>query len=532
MSAPQENKKHFLDKSTFIALLFIFTSWFLWERYMRSKYPPPEKEKVVHTTEINKASPKKKEITPQKRKKPSRKEQTFVIENKNLKLTFSSKGMGLKNVDVKGFYNRKKEPVQFKYTKKALLFSIQDLQDPNDFQIQQKGNQIQGVGYINGVQTKVLVEVQNYFVDYSIDFNGKPPVFHIQTTSVPKKGASGFIDRFLSGADRGLSLYTQDNAEEEERAYYLPEEKISLSVPQLEAMGLGDPYFGQAFLNNSKILPTLHLKGDDQLWVVDIKYTPPKIGNLSSLKYKIFFGPKSIDLLKQGKPSLSNWINYGFFRPLCNFILVFLKKAYELTTNWGIAIIILTLFVRLLLLPLNITAYRSMRVMKRIQPQIKEIRKRLKKDPRKMNEEVLSLMKREKASPFGGILPIFIQFPVFFALYRVLSESFELYQSPFIFWIQDLSIKDPYYILPILMGGSMYLQQKMTPTNMEPAQEKILRFLPIIFTLFMINLPSGLTLYIFVSTAFGLIQQYYFSKEDKKIQEPEDKKTQTLKKEG
>ena len=150
--------------------------------------------------------------------------------------------------------------------------------------------------------------------------------------------------------------------------------------------------------------------------------------------------------------------------------------------------------------------------MQAIQPTLKAVREKYKDDPVRMNQEVMGIMKQEKVNPAGGCLPMLLQFPIFIALYRVLSESIDLYKAPFGLWITDLSLKDPYYVLPILMGISMFLQQKITPSTMDPQQQKVMAFMPIVFSLLMISLPSGLTLYIFVSTIFGVIQQQLFMK--------------------
>ncbi|HEY8270445.1 MAG TPA: membrane protein insertase YidC, partial [Pseudobdellovibrionaceae bacterium] len=140
-----------------------------------------------------------------------------------------------------------------------------------------------------------------------------------------------------------------------------------------------------------------------------------------------------------------------------------------------------------------------------------------KDDPMALNRETMAVMKEHKANPIGGCLPMLLQIPVFFALYRVIGSSIELYHSPFFGWITDLSAPDKFFVLPILMGGTMFLQQKMTPTTMDPAQAKIMAFLPLVFTLFMLQLPSGLTLYMTVSAIFGIVQQYIFLKDSKKV---------------
>ena len=280
-------------------------------------------------------------------------------------------------------------------------------------------------------------------------------------------------------------------------------------------IGLGKRYFGQAFVNQSDIIPSLSFMAKPSLWVANINYDLSSFHNVSQIKYRVFFGPKLNTILQTVDKDLSFWIDFGFLRALANWILKFLQFGFSVTGNWGLSIILLTLFIRLLLFPLNFYSYQSMKIMKKIQPEMQAIRKKYKSDAKQMNAEILALMRQNNAKPLGGCLPMLLQFPIFFALYRVLGESFELYQAPFVLWVQDLSAKDPFYIIPVLMGAAMYVQQKMTPMNVDPAQEKILKFLPIIFTFFMINLPSGLTLYILISTLFGLIQQYYFTKSSK-----------------
>jgi YidC/Oxa1 family membrane protein insertase len=188
--------------------------------------------------------------------------------------------------------------------------------------------------------------------------------------------------------------------------------------------------------------------------------------------------------------------------------LVYIMKAFHsMVDNWGLAIIFLTLLVRLCVLPFNLMSMRSMKAMQKIQPKLTALREKYKEDPMTLNRETMSLMKENGANPLGGCLPMLIQIPIFFALYRVIGSSIELYQSPFFGWITDLSSHDIYYVLPVLMGITMFVQQKLTPSTMDPTQAKIMMFLPLVFSLFMLQLPSGLTLYMFVSTLFGAVQQ-------------------------
>jgi len=173
-------------------------------------------------------------------------------------------------------------------------------------------------------------------------------------------------------------------------------------------------------------------------------------------------------------------------------------------------------------MPFNAYSFKSMKAMQRIQPEMNRIKERYKDKPAdqklQMNQEIMALMKANKASPLGGCLPTLLQLPPFFALYQVLGQSIELYRQPFIFWIHDLSAADPFYVLPVMMGATMFVQQRITPTPMDPQQAKVMMFMPLIFATFMLQLPSGLTLYIFVSTLFGIIQQYIFLRDKSTLQ--------------
>ncbi|MFN8369987.1 MAG: membrane protein insertase YidC [Bacteriovoracaceae bacterium] len=186
-----------------------------------------------------------------------------------------------------------------------------------------------------------------------------------------------------------------------------------------------------------------------------------------------------------------------------------LQFFYKHFPNYGLAIILLTIFVRLLTFPLQYKSFKSMKKMQVLQPELAKLREKYKADPQKMQKETMDLFKRAGANPLGGCLPMLLQMPIFFAFYTVLSNAIELVGAPFYFWLHDLSNKDPFYVLPVLMTGSMFLQQKMTPTpTTDPMQQKVMMFMPLIFGFIMKDMPSGLSLYIFVSTLFGILQQW------------------------
>jgi YidC/Oxa1 family membrane protein insertase len=169
-------------------------------------------------------------------------------------------------------------------------------------------------------------------------------------------------------------------------------------------------------------------------------------------------------------------------------------------------------------LPFNVYSYKSMKAMQVIQPKIQALRERYKDDQQKQQQEMMALMRENKVNPLGGCLPVLLQFPIFIALYQVLGNSIELYQAPFGLWIHDLSLKDPFYILPVLMGVTMFIQQKITPNTMDPAQARIMLMMPLIFTFFMVTLPSGLTLYMWIGAVFSVLQQLWFMREKKPVQ--------------
>ena len=213
-------------------------------------------------------------------------------------------------------------------------------------------------------------------------------------------------------------------------------------------------------------------------------------------------------------------IEYGFFTFIAHPVFLFLKYIYDIVGNWGWSIIIITLIIRFILYPLTYKGMVSMNKLKALAPKISELKVKHEGDPQKMNAKMMELYKKHGANPMGGCLPMLMQIPVFFAIYRVLLNSVELKDAPWIGWIKDLSLMDPYFILPVLMSASMFWQQSITPTNFtDPMQEKIMKFLPLIFMFFFLTFPAGLTLYWFINNLFSVAQQYYvnsiFDKQDK-----------------
>lgn len=222
----------------------------------------------------------------------------------------------------------------------------------------------------------------------------------------------------------------------------------------------------------------------------------------------LVFTKKNYDDLIALGDNLHQSVDFGFFAILAVPMLRALQMIYKFIPNYGLAIILVTILIRLLTFPLQFKSFKSMKKMQAIQPELTKIKEKYKDEPQKMQKETMELFKKAGANPLSGCLPLLLQMPFFFAIYRVLYSSVELVGAPFFGWIQDLSIHDPYYVLPVLMGIAMFAQQKLTPTTtMDPTQQKIMMFMPIIFAFIMKSLPAGLVLYIFVSTVAGLLQQ-------------------------
>ncbi|OGT06504.1 MAG: membrane protein insertase YidC [Gammaproteobacteria bacterium GWF2_41_13] len=226
----------------------------------------------------------------------------------------------------------------------------------------------------------------------------------------------------------------------------------------------------------------------------------------------LYVGPKIASVLSQVAPHLELTVDYGHLWVIAIVIFKMLSFIHRFVGNWGWSIILVTIAIRLLFYKLAETSYRSMAAMRKLQPKIAQLKEQLGNDKQAMSKAMMELYKREKVNPLGGCLPILVQIPVFIALYWVLLESVELRQAPFIFWIQDLSAKDPYYVLPILMGISMYVQQKLSPAPPDPTQAKMMMFLPIMFTALFMNFPAGLVLYWLVNNLLSIAQQVYITR--------------------
>jgi YidC/Oxa1 family membrane protein insertase len=278
--------------------------------------------------------------------------------------------------------------------------------------------------------------------------------------------------------------------------------------------GFGDKYFLSAVISKGNYPLTLSLRDTGGVMVQRFSSQTATLipGQSMSTAQSLFFGPKDLDILKAQGVQLEGAIDLGWFSAIAKPLLHALKLFYGYLHNYGLAIIVITVILKILFFPLTHKSYKSMKEMQKLQPKMQELKDKFKDDRDALNRAVMELYKAHKVNPLGGCLPMIVQIPVFFGLYKALMFSIELRHAPFYFWLQDLSAKDPYYVTPIIMGATMFVQQKMTPTNMDPIQAKMMLALPVVFTFMFLNFPSGLVLYWLVNNILTIAQQAYINK--------------------
>ena len=297
----------------------------------------------------------------------------------------------------------------------------------------------------------------------------------------------------IKGADGIINIVEDGDAEGYEK---FQDAKIASSF---------DRYVASMFFDFDKGMNVSVLKqtNGDPLLFIEGKET---------LHVGAYIGPKEEKILKAIHPELTDAIEFGWFSFLAKPFFKVLLWINDYVGNWGWAIIFFTLLVKLVLFPLSYKGMMSMQKLKDLAPKMKEIKEKYKGDPAKMNAQMMEMYRKHGANPMGGCLPLLLQIPVFFALYRVLLNADELQGAPWILWIDNLAAMDPYFVLPVLMGVSMWFQQKITPSNFsDPLQEKIFKWFPVIMTVFFVYFPSGLVLYWLVNNLFTIAQQYFIN---------------------
>jgi YidC/Oxa1 family membrane protein insertase len=526
------------DSKLLLTIALTMAVFLGYQYYLAQKYPNLNKQKIATESKENdtalakvpvSTSDKKDDIAEANKKNSNKKddnkltpEQEIVWSNEHVRITVSSYGMSFKSVVLLKHTDREGKPIEFLPVNGTLNYETNLIgrTEPLVFTLEKtSANQLVGKANYSGMRVlkTINIDPNNSTIDTTVRVENLADHFigistRLSQPILPPK-SSGLLP-LPSFEHQEIYLANDDDFE---RTVLGSDESIKKLFSKARVVGLTTQYFVMGLHDLSDIIPDAEwrfVSNPDKSGsaIVILNHTVLNRSNDFNVRYLAYVGPKGYNQLKAIDSDMTGFVNFGFFNMLAVWIYKLLQAIYKFVGNWGFSIIILTAIVRLLVLPFNIMSYKSMRIMAKVQPQVKAIQEKYKNDRQKANEEVMRLMRDNKANPIGGCLPMFLQIPIFFALYQVLGQSVELYKAPFIFWIKDLSFPDPYYLIPLLMTGTMYLQQKITPSTMEPAQQKIMLFMLMGFSIFFFSLPSGLTLYMFVSTLFGVVQQVYFLK--------------------
>ena len=377
------------------------------------------------------------------------------------------------------------------------------------------------------IQTRFTFYADDYKIGLAVDVsNASDSLFSdalsLNLIHLTKKAKKSY------GAFEGMALLLSNKLKQVK----VGKLKDNQFVGQISWIAREEPYFMSAIVDEKSRKSTArsNILPDDE---IEISYITPSLnlgqGQKSTENFTLYFGPRDLYILKALNKKLEKAINFGWFDIIAKPLLVSLRFFYKYLHNYGLAIILLTIIIKILFWPLTHKSYQSMKEMRKLQPMMAKIREKYKGNKQEMQKQLMSLYKTYKINPMGGCLPMIVQIPVFFALFRVLPNSIELRHAPFILWIKDLSAPDrlfsfpfqipfmaPPYGIPVLtliMGASMFLQQKMTPTTGDPAQAKMMMLLPIVFTFLFINFPSGLVLYWLVNNILSIAQQYRINKQ-------------------
>jgi YidC/Oxa1 family membrane protein insertase len=284
---------------------------------------------------------------------------------------------------------------------------------------------------------------------------------------------------------------------------------------EIKWFSFGGEYFAALLIPPPSKEITLSVKGSEKdVLKADIISPPISIPPQEKVTgaYEIYLGPKDEDQLKTLGVGAEKLVDFGWFTVVAKPLLWFLKLTNTVTKNYGIDIIILSILIKIIFLPLTQISFKSMKEMQKVQPEMNRLKEQYKNDKARLQQEIMLLYKRRKINPMSGCLPMVIQIPVFIALYNALQYTIEMRHAPFFFWIKDLAAKDPIYITPLIMGATMVIQQKMTPTAADPTQAKMFLLMPVMFTFLFLNFPSGLVLYWLVNNVLSIAHQYYLNK--------------------
>lgn len=522
MNNPQ-NESPFGNPRFIISIIVVFLLLWGWQYYINKTYPQPlpkvTTQAGVAPTTPTTAAPEAASVTNQKNdqaiqaQNANTAEKTFNYEDDKVTWVLSSHGMGLNSLQLKTYTDKERKPIVFGTNDKVFptlidnQIAIFDVTKVSD-------TQYVGSTTVNGKSFKKTISYNKETMSFEseIEFDSAPVTLGFTITEPKHTPTSSSF--FMPSFEKQDFLYKDAEKIRTEHISGLKDsESLNKAAANTPLASIGSQYFTQSYIDKSDVLPSIAMSVVGKLAKLDINYNL-KDSKINKIKSILYVGPKLPETLGKIDVLLPETMDYGMFGFISKPLLLLMKFMFGIFGNWGLAIIALTIVMRLLMLPFNIVSFKSARAMQKIQPQLQQVREKYKNDPMAVNRETMALMKQHNANPLSSCLPMLIQIPIFFALWRTIGSSIEIYQQPFFGWITDLSAHDHFFVLPVLMGVTMYFQQKLTPTTMDPTQAKILNFMPILFTFFMLSLPSGLTLYNFISALFGVAQQYFLLKDN------------------
>jgi YidC/Oxa1 family membrane protein insertase len=357
----------------------------------------------------------------------------------------------------------------------------------------------------------------SYVIDVSLEVHNRgkenlTPYAYFQLThdGKPTSNVNSVAETFGAQSFTGFAIYTAEKAFEKVHPSDLDKAKFERRADS-GWLGFVQHYFVSAWIPPDKLARDYGaLKRNDGLYAGNVVLQPGTVapGGSAQVKLSLYAGPQEQRRLQAAAPGMDLVVDYGFLAIIAWPLFWLLEKFHALSGNWGVAIILLTVLIKIVFFPLSAASYKSMAKMKLITPRLTKLREMYGHDRNKMNQAMMELYKTEKINPLGGCFPILVQIPVFIALYWVLLAAIELRHAPFILWIKDLSALDPYYVLPILMTVTMILQTKMNPVPPDPVQAKVMQFMPYVFSIFFFFFPAGLVLYWLVNNILSIAQQW------------------------
>ena len=468
----------------------------------------------------------------------------FVLENDVIRLEISSTGANVIDAKLLKELNADSKPVELfqytpshKYFARSGLIAIGNPDLPNHtstFKLQQSGKDGSGRPFLVLVSERNGVKLEKTFLlnpgSYVIDVghrvtqsnsNPNPLVLYTEIvrdgTSEPKIGPFG--GAFSASTFTGPAAYTENDKFKKVKFEDIEKNKAEapkqIPAGQTAWVAMVQHYFASAWIPCDQVARDIYAdKVDINLYRIGMQIPLGTIDKGASVveKARLFVGPQEEKMLEGIAPGLELLKDYGYLTILAKPIFWLLAKIQSYVGNWGWSIILLTILIKLAFFPLSAASYKSMARMKEVQPRLVAMKEQYKGDPQKLNQAMMEMYKKEKINPVGGCLPVVIQIPVFISLYWVLLSSVETRGAPWIGWIHDLSVPDPYYILPVVMAISMFVQTKLNPTPPDPIQAKVMMYMPIVFSIMFFFFPAGLVLYWVVNNMLSIAQQWQINK--------------------